>query len=675
MALAALATHGATRKGVSGPDSVLFNRVYAYADSTRAIRPDSLTYAYSRFSFSTDRRNILLMAVPTMYGVARGDVRQFAGEFINKIKTDSTGNAVVERVAEVNTIRHGRSALSVVTKFLAPKIYDETIFEGYLLSPFHPKNHRFYKFRFIHLDTQRTRITFKPRADNTQLVSGRATIDNATGRITETDLYGEFDMIRFRLSVEMGKVRPLPLRCKLLSKFEFLGSKISAIHAIDYGIAPPHSLPADKTLSLPETEALMNQIRPEPLPENERKIIEAYYRDHEEQEARRAADTIVVVRKKDFAQTIWNAVGTPFINRYKSSFGPNDEGSLRINPILNPLYFGYSNSKGIVYKFDIRMGYQFTPNRDITMRLKSGYSFKLRQLYFSIPVRFNYNKRRNAFVALNIDHGHHLYNSEIAADFPTQLVDSLQSAGLRLDYFRDTRLNLYNNYDLSDYWSFNVGLSFHRRQGITRKAFELVGLPSLYRSTAPRLELQYRPLGWKGPALTLDYERGIKGFLGSDADFERWEFDASYIHVLPRLRSVSMRFGSGVYTKKGSQRYFLDFSNFRQNNLSGGWNDDWSGDFELLRSAWYNSSRYYVRTNATYSSPLMLTSWLPWVGHFVEMERVYLGAVIAEELRPYAEVGYGFTTRWVSVAAFVGSRNGRFERIGFAFGFELFRRW
>ncbi|MBR1468585.1 MAG: hypothetical protein IJ605_00495 [Prevotella sp.] len=669
-----LAVSGA-KKAASGEDSVLLSRVFTYAARMETPKTDSCTYAYSRFLISTDRRNILLMAVPTMYGIARGKTRQFAGESIEKITIDSTGTANEERILEVNTIRHGKSALSTLSQYLTPTIYGETILEGNLLSPFYGKNQRFYRYRFIHLDAHHTRITFKARVDNTQLVSGRATVENATGRIIDTDLYGEFDMVRFRLTVEMGKETLLPLRCNLMGQFKFLGSKISANRAVHYRINIAQPLPEGEELPLPETEALMNKIRPQPLPDVEQRIIDGYYREKEQQAALQAADTTETARKKDFARMVWNVVERPFINRFRSNFGANNEGFLRINPILNPLYMSYSDRRGFVYKFELRAGYEFTPNRDLTIRLKAGYSFKQRQFYYYIPFRFNYNKRRHAYFGIEIDHGRHIYNSAIEQDFAQEIIDSLGNIGQKLNYFRDTYINIYNNYDISDKWSFNVGMTVHRRRGITPEAFRNLGLPSVYHSTAPRVELQYRPLGWKGPILTLDYERGIKNFIGSDTNYERWEIDGSYIHALPRLQTWSMRLGGGFYSKRSGQQYFLDFANFRENNLPGGWNDDWSGDFELLSSTWYNSSRYYVRTNGTYESPLLLTSRLPWVGHFIEMERFYLGAVVAEELRPYVELGYGFTTRLFSVAAFVGSRNGRFESFGCSFGFELFRKW
>ena len=161
----------------------------------------------------------------------------------------------------------------------------------------------------------------------------------------------------------------------------------------------------------------------------------------------------------------------------------------------------------------------------------------------------------------------------------------------------------------------------------------------------------------------------------SDSRYTRWEFDGSYIHRMKCMRSLSLRLGGGFYSSKGTNQYFLDYSNFRDNNIPGGWNDDWSGGFELLNSNWYNASDYYVRANMTYESPLMLLSWLPWVGRIVEKERIYCSSLIVRHLHPYMEYGYGFTNRLFSMGIFAAMRNTQFDGMGFKFGFELFSRW
>jgi hypothetical protein len=140
------------------------------------------------------------------------------------------------------------------------------------------------------------------------------------------------------------------------------------------------------------------------------------------------------------------------------------------------------------------------------------------------------------------------------------------------------------------------------------------------------------------------------------------------------MRLINARVGGGFYTRK-KENYFVDYQHFRENKLPGGWDDDWSGDFQLLNSDWYNESRYYARANLSYESPLMITSWLPLLGHYIEKERIYFSVLSIDNTRPYTELGYGFTTRLISIGLFASFLNADYQGFGSKFTFELFRRW
>ena len=114
----------------------------------------------------------------------------------------------------------------------------------------------------------------------------------------------------------------------------------------------------------------------------------------------------------------------------------------------------------------------------------------------------------------------------------------------------------------------------------------------------------------------------------ADMEYERFEFDLSWKKRLRTLRSLSLRLGGGFYTSKSDNSYFLDYVNFREENIPGGWNDDWTGEFQLLNGNWYNASEYYVRTNITYESPLMFLSRIPYIGRLMEMERIYSNLLV-----------------------------------------------
>lgn len=136
-----------------------------------------------------------------------------------------------------------------------------------------------------------------------------------------------------------------------------------------------------------------------------------------------------------------------------------------------------------------------------------------------------------------------------------------------------------------------------------------------------------------------------------------------------------MRLGTGFYTHRSTGRYFLDYRNFRENNIPNGWNDNWSGSFELLNSNWYNASQYYVRSNVTYETPQLALYWLPYIGRLLEKERVYVSALSVSHLTPYLEWGYGVQTRALSIGVFASQKKWKFTDIAVRFSLELFNRW
>jgi hypothetical protein len=174
--------------------------------------------------------------------------------------------------------------------------------------------------------------------------------------------------------------------------------------------------------------------------------------------------------------------------------------------------------------------------------------------------------------------------------------------------------------------------------------------------------------------LTANFEESIQGVFGANQDYQRWEFDASYLKRLRGLRILNLRGGAGFYTQRNSN-YFVDYENFRDNNLPTGWEDDWAGQFQLLSSSWYNQSNYYVRGHASFDTPMLLLSYLPLIGRYIEIERLYVSALSIQHTRPYFELGYGLTNRYFSTAIFTNLLGGKIQEFGCKFTVEIFRRW
>lgn len=654
----------------------ILRRIHTYGATIDTSHMSSnIIYSYMKATIRVERRNITLKLVPSAYVVTRGKEREYISEIYNKNIVKGLDNYQIEPLMRTTTIPRRKRTMPNFAKYLTPDIYDETIIGKSILSPFYPSNFRFYKYHINVIHDDDISLTFGPKRKNTQLVSGSAKVDRLTGRIINVNFRGEFDMIRFWVSMEMNKhgyESLFPAKCEALVLFRFMGNRVSGHYKSYFGL--PQVVPDSICKTHPEDLKLMELLRPDSLNQMEKSI---YNRTIEKirQDSIDAAQDSLTHKKNWTKKILWDAIGDNVLNRIKSNFGMNNRGYVRLNPVLNPLYMGYDHRRGFTYKIDVRASYQFNDNSEISGRFKGGYAFKQDQFYFRLPIYYYFNKNKNGYLKLEIGNGSHISNESVRMDMIKHHLDMPMAIEENLlNEFKQTDSRLIFNYDINKVFGFQLGALYQRMEAVHRSAFHALGWQSAYSSFSPVVELQFRPWGWSGPILTADYDRAIKGAFRANMDYERMEFNAEYIHHINQLQCLQMRAGGGFYTMKGKRAYFLNYQNFRENNIPGGWNDDWSGEFELLRGDTYNTSDYYVRANCTYESPLLLLSWLPLVGHYMEMERIYVSALDVRNVHPYVELGYGFTTRVFSMGFFVSSGQGN-RTVGCKFGFELFRHW
>lgn len=650
----------------------VLRRVWSYyqsIDTSNMVRNES--YAYHRFYYRTDRRNVTLMAVPSMYAVARGAGREFLCEEYNRITTNSFDHVAVRPLLSLSTVPHHKQVMPNLLCYMTPHIYDTAIFDGrWILSPLKKHNRKYYRYQVHPLVNNKAEVVFHPKTDNTQLIFGKAIVDENSGQVVNMEFDGEYDMVHFRFSLIMGREGVstlIPVKCDLNATFCFLGNHITSHLLSVYGLKK--NLP--DSIGSHQDFVLMDSVRPIALTSPEKSVYQRYIKNVRYQDSIQISES----KYQKHSRYFLNVMAEQMLSRFNTNFGTADQGAFRMEPILNPFYFEYSHRKGYTYKFDVRGSYQFNSRVGVSLRFKAGYSFNLHQFFFSVPLTFYYNRNKNGYIQMELANGNRITNSLAAEAVKKEKSDSINWNQMDLDYFKDFNWRIYSHYDFDPHWGFEAGFVWHRRSAVNSASYLDAGHPAVYRSVAPALELLYRPAGFRGPVFALDYEQSIKGFCKSNIEYERWEMDGQYIYHLPGERSVSMRLGGGFYTHKGKNWYFLDYSNFREDNIIGGWNDKWSGDFELLNSNWYNASEYYLRGNFTYESPILLVAWFPFIGHFIEKERIYGSALLVNHLHPYTEMGYGVQTRLFSMGAFVATRNGKFDGFGCKFGLELFRNW
>ena len=639
-------------------DSLIVNRMWDYYENYGKSVDGVKRNMYFVYNFDLKRRNVLLYLVPTMYCIAKGD-KEYAGEVYGKQTFNTIYDFHFKRQVSYGTIPHHRRVMPLLYDLTIPNIYGKQIYSDKLLSPFHRTNRFFYKYRVVQIGTS-AHIYFRPRSSNTQLIKGNAIIDIETGRVLSFTFNGEFDMINFKVEGVMDKYDVhdiLPDHCSTEASFKFLGNKIQAKMTTFYNcpISLPDSIENQRDL------AMISKLRPIHIGVEEQMVYDEYKK---QQQRAMESDTLPKSsnRLKDVA---WDIIGDNLIN---SMHTQTENISLKMSPLLNPLYMGYSHSKGVSYKLNIGARYAWNAHRYLTLNPKFGYSFKKKQFYYTLPLRMTYNPKRNGYAELSWGNGNRTSNAALYETYQKVMGEKEVMPEFNDEYFKAV-----NNVVAFDWIEITSGLVYHLRQSRNPQKMQQAGLTDDFRSFAPSLTVRLTP--WKkGPTLTANYERSFKNILQSNLAYERWEFDAVYKHQNKSVRILNLRLGTGFYSKRSSD-YFVDYSNFRDNNLPTGWEDDWTGQFQLLDSRWYNESRYYVRGHASYDSPLIGLSWLPWIGRIIETERFYLSAMSIEHTHPYFEIGYGFKTRYLSTGFFANFLNTRFQSFGCKFTIELFRRW
>ena len=184
---------------------------------------------------------------------------------------------------------------------------------------------------------------------------------------------------------------------------------------------------------------------------------------------------------------------------------------------------GYSQKKGVVYKFNLRGEYAFNKNLQISLGIKGGYSFKQHRFYFNVPARFNYNAKHEGFLQFQVGNGNRINTNRVArqalgyieskdsiGDFSPSVIPAIKDGKTDYTEFKDQYYRLTNHWRFNPKWAFELGMVSHNRVAVRPEFYHKIGYPDKYKSVAPVFGLEWRPKGEKGVVLKFDYEQGIK---------------------------------------------------------------------------------------------------------------------------------------------------------------------
>jgi hypothetical protein len=644
----------------------LLRKINSYYFSMRQDIPDTLTTnIYNKSGLQITKRNYFLLTIPNMMRIARHGENNLLRETYGEYERTRRNNLNLKQQYLLQTnVYKRRQIVEKANDIVQMNIYSPTIVDDYFLSPVRQSNKKFYIYHNQKIDNNHIELSFKPKVSNTQLVSGSVIIEENTGKITEYTIAGYHQFFNFKVNVTHGDNGYESILAKKITgtlSMNFLGNHLlfSILNVPNIGIA------LNDTLVNSSDSVLMERVRPTPLTAEERHIL---YED---------SAAMMRMRKSShsFGNVMSKIVLRSLFDRVRFNFGKNDQCQLKVGPLMNPFYFGYSGKKGIVYRSKFIFNYDFNDDHNLYIKTVLGYSFKQKQIYATIPVKYRFNKEHNAYVELYLKSGNHITSSALLNRVKEETRDSVDFSRYKIDYFRDIQTRLTGHYEVHPRLGFETGIVYYYRQALNAKVLRELGKSPHYSTFAPTMKVQYTPWGRRGPTFTADYEHAFHGIFGSDDTYDRWEFDAAYQIPMPCMRKIYTRAGAGFYTHKGKDEYFLDYNNFHHNYNIDEWHEDWIGEFELLDANWYNASDFYVRLNTCYESPLLFAALIPKVGKVIEKERIYISALAIRKYYPYVELGYAFTNHIFSLGLFTAFSHKKYEGVGVKFNIEIFDDW
>lgn len=657
---------------------------------------------YIKERLNIDRKNIFFRYLPFMFHIKNGE-RQFISEMSTTVHYTYPDIYDQKNIARIGTIPSGSSLKDGLVELFHVNIYSSSLLYERLVSPITKGGKRYYIYELDSVGKKNGnleyKISFRPKFNSDQLVKGSMIVSDDSWTIRKFVFTGFSHLVHFENTIEYGAVGSaaelLPVKYNANIRVSFFGNKVRAnymshvnyrgitmngyIHPgkkkNKFDLTESFILSADTT-SFSSDRKKFNGIRQIELDSTDHAIYDRH--DSLDYENRMNGE-----RKESKAKIFWGELGDMMLDNYNLNF--NNAGNIRCSPLLNPFMMSYSKNGGFAYKQRFKYNCLFKGDKLLRIAPSFGYNFKEKKLYWTVNTEYNYYPSKMGSFHIDAGNGNMIYGAEIFTDIagkpgPNQLTSYI---------FKDYFMELYHSIELINGLQLNVGLSAHRRTANLPKSNVVGAINSekdhlSFNNWSPRIRLEYTPgqyyymrgrrkVNYKShyPTFSVDWERGIKGFLKSGSEYERWELDMHQTIQFGLMRSLFYRVGTGLYTNNHSL-YFIDFLNFTRNNLPEQWNNESSTSFQLLDADYYNDSHKYFQIHATYESPFIIFPRILKIMRNVVQEKIYFNFLITPKLKPYYELGYGISTHYFSMRIYASFKKSKFMEQGMKFTFELF---
>lgn len=601
---------------------------------------------------------------------------------------------------------------NIVAPSIQLNVYSQ-YFLGQVYSPLAYLSGRYYNYQLDSTwkegDTYYYRIAFSPRLANYKFVAGYLVANSGNFSIREIFVEGSFEFIRYSGIVQMGKEGTrqefLPQKISLSTDIRFMGTHLKGEYVshlrynkiLAHHIAYPQNRQNGREWQNGR-ELQTRQERQQNLKQNRQqydlslqyrtqvdtisaiaeRIIEyrnsilnagksvVLYKDSSTIDAHTDSSRISADRLNIKAPSAFEKMGRFMLRDY--SLDLKELGQLHITPLVSPILFDYSSSRGLSYNQKLRLSRVTESDKLYYIEPRLGYNFKYKEVHWGINGEVNYAPRRMSRIFIDLGNGN---------KFASRQPQPSDTLGGKPNEFRAIHARVGHKIEVANGLTLSTNLALHQYR-------QLHNHTNFYSTFVPEVELQYTPhqyyymngerkvyLYSRYPTFTLNFAHSFKNILRSTTKFNKVEFDMQHRLKVGPMHALHYRVGFGLFYDY-SDLHFAEFNNLRRNNLPEGWHDDIGGTFHLLTTVKYNEIDKYLRANIKYDAPLILVPSLFKKVKYITKERLYCNMLLVDTMDPYIEMGYGIGTNFFNVGLFWGGEITKWDMVGVKFTFEVF---
>ena len=612
------------------------------------------------------------------------------------------------------------------TNLIHLNVYGEMSCNELFFMPLREASKKYYRYELKRTFTQEgvtfCTIAFTPIYKSPKLLEGTFVIEKDSWRVMQfvcegVDLVSEFSIELYMGNTQATKL--LTVNAVIHQKYSYLGNVVTNRNLVNINynlISLREKREKAKNLNISNffkvrldsvpiknDPVFWEKARKIPLQAKEQELINKFQLEQSIKKKKEVAELGNDSLNNNKNKPVEWAKTMVMDSRYKYK-----ATSIRYRGIFNPALFGYSSNDGLTYGQEVNINYQLKRQSSLEFNAFVGYMFKRKELFTEISSAWNYNPTHLGRLSLSVGNDNKTYSSIFLQEIQDSLVNNgLNLKDLAFNYYKNYYLRLHNTVEVVNGFTIGTGLNYHIRDAADNKLDESAvvspaymtnkktegpnteGITNLFKrrkTFAPVITLTWTPEQYyrfdrrqkihvrsRFPTMKLEFSKGLKGVLGSDSEYNRFEFDISQNIQLDFMKSFQYHIGMGFFSNQKSE-YFTDFEYFAKRNFPDTWDDGIGGVFNLLDRQFYNASDTYIQNHFMYESPFIILNFVPALAKGVITERLYLSHLYNPYIRSYTEFGYGIGNNFLNAAIFGSFHKLKFHEVGFKVSLNIFKK-